>query len=288
MLQAPSNHLFVEITSKYSDELLFKSGVKLYVDPSFNPNFHATSEGIVHSIPKCWRDDLKDERMDIRVGDTAIFGYKTVGDITFQDGTDLFRMTTTEEGWVTEWMNAERFTLRLMAGVEKYKWVALYLDQRLNLIEGKVGHQGECENWLAQNFRFADGEGFKFDNRVYYKDKELWRVDGRYVFGYRRDGHLHMVSDYLMVEPIIEDLPKLMLLGSELVRPESHKFCIRENKGWLRAGEKMGLKNGDVLYFCPDMKEKYNIAGIPSYILRRRWVLGVESPLEFGQPIGLN
>src|SRR5580704_2887339 len=108
MLQVPYNDLLVEITNKYSDELHFQSGVKLYIDPSFNPNFHATSEGIVHSVPKMLRDHNAGEKMDIRPGDTVIFSYKTVGDITFEDNTHLFRMTSVGEGYATEWMNQER------------------------------------------------------------------------------------------------------------------------------------------------------------------------------------
>lgn len=287
MLQVPYNDLLVEITNKYEDQITFKSGVKLFIDPSFNPNFHATSEGIVHSVPKVLRGPNAGEKMKIRPGDTVIFSYKAVGDVTFEDNTDCFRMTSIGEGYATEWMNQERETLRLIAGYEKDKpWVAMWLDKHLNLLQGKKGTQGECENWMAQNFRFAEGEGFKYDNRLYYKDKELWRVDYQFIFGYKRDGHLHTCGDYLFVEPIVEDLPTMM--STLIERPEHHRFCVRENKGWLRAGEREGLHNGDVLYFEPNMKEKYNIGGLPQYIVRRRFVLGRESALEFGMPMGIN
>jgi hypothetical protein len=287
MLQVPYNDLLVEITHKYEDTITFKSGVKLFIDPSFNPNFHATSEGIVHSVPKLLRDHNAGEKMDIRPGDTVIFSYKTVGDITFQDNTHLFRMTSVGEGYATEWMNQERETLRLVAGYEKGKpWVCMWLDKHLNLLQGFKGTHGQCENWMATNFKFAEGEGFKYDNRLYYEDKELWRVDFQFVFGYKRDGHLTMLSDYLLCEPILEDLP--IMMSSMIERPEAHRLCLREQKGWLRAGERGGLRNGDVLYFDPNMKEKYNFENKPMIIVRRRFVLGKESALEFGQPMGIN
>jgi hypothetical protein len=286
MLISPFNNLLVEITNKYDDVLHLKSGVKLFVDTSFNPNFHATSEGIVHSVPMALRGHLG-EKMNIRPGDTVIFSYKTVGDVTFKDNTDLFRMTSIGEGYATEWMNQERETLRLVAGYEKGKpWVAMWLDKHLNLLQGKRGTQGECENWMATNFKFAEGEGFQYDNRLYYKDKELWRVDYQQVFGYRRDGHLHMCSDFLLCEPIVEDLP--VMISTSLIRPEHHRLCVMENKGWLRAGQKNGLREGDVLYFPPNMKEKYNFSGTPFYIVRRRFILGKESKLEFGLPMSIN
>lgn len=287
MLISPFNNLLVEITNKYEEQITFKSGVKLYIDTSFNPNFHATSEGIVHSVPMALRGPSAGEKMNIRPGDTVIFSYKMVGDVTFKDNTDLFRMTSVGEGYATEWMNQERETLRLIAGYDKGKpWVAMWLDKHLNLLQGKKGTQGECENWMAMNFRFAEGEGFQYDNRLYYKDKELWRVEYEFIFGYKRDGHLHMCSNYLLVEPIVEDLPRM--ISTSLIRPESHRFCVMENKGWLRAGEREGLRKGDVLYFDPNMKEKYSFFGTPMYIVRRKFVLGKESALEFGLPMGIN
>src|SRR6202012_4297319 len=166
MLISPFNNILVEITKKYDDELKFASGVKLFIDPSFNPKFHATSEGIVHSVPLALKGSSTGEKMDIRPGDTVIFSYKTVGDVTFADNTHLFRMTSKVEGYATEWMNQERETLRLVAGYEKGKpWCAMWLDKRLNLLQGKRGTQGECENWMATNFKFAEGEGFQYDNR---------------------------------------------------------------------------------------------------------------------------
>jgi hypothetical protein len=98
MLQAPFDKLLVEIKAKYEDEIQFASGVKLYVDPSFNPNFHATSEGIVHSVPRSLRHANAGIDAIIKPGDVVLFSYKTVGDISFDDNTHLFRMTTKRRG----------------------------------------------------------------------------------------------------------------------------------------------------------------------------------------------
>lgn len=284
MLQSPADNILVEITKRYEDELQFASGVKLYVDPRFNPNFHATSEGIVHSVPATLTYSNKDIKQIIRPGDEVLFSYKTVGDITYTGGTDMFRMTTKKEGFHTEWMNQDRQTIILDKGPRM--WAAVYADKRGGLIAGKTGSQGECENWIAQNFKFATAEGFTYDNRLQWKDKELWKVDYSYVFAIRREGHMKMVGDYVLVEPICEK--KTELISPSLYRPEGDRMLIREDKGWCRCGGKGGFRNGDVIIFDPTMKEKYNIQNSPMYIVKRDFILGRELKISSIEAISNN
>lgn len=276
MLQAPADTVFVEIKNRYEDEIHFKSGVTLYVDPSYNPNFHATMEGVVYSVPKCLKHENKEIAQIIRPGDEVLFSYKLIGDITLDGGPELFRMTTKQEGYFTEWMNAERFTIRL----EKLpdRWAAVYIDPRGGLLAGKVGVTGgECENWIAQNFKFATSEGFTYDNQFFYESRELWKVDYSYIFAIRRNGRLKMVGDYLMVEPIVEKRSRL--ISGFLERPEADRHCILEHKGWCRAGgsKHYGYRDGDVIIFNPDLKEKYNVRNKPYYIVKRQYVFGRET-----------
>jgi hypothetical protein len=289
MLQAPFDKLLVEIKAKYEDEIQFASGVKLYVDPSFNPNFHATSEGIVHSVPRSLRHANAGIDAIIKPGDVVLFSYKTVGDISFDDNTHLFRMTTKEEGYVTEWMNQDRHTIRMEKGFKERQWAVVYTDQYGRLLAGKVGDAGECENWIATNFKFASGEGFTYDNQLYYEGKEMWRVDYPFVFAIRRDGHMRMVGDYLLVEPVVENRP-LKILHTNLERTEADRYCVREDKGWLRCGEcgREGMKNGDLLVFEPNLKEKYNVGGKPMYIVKKQFVMGKEESLAGIETLGLN
>lgn len=279
MLQAPFDKILVEVTSRYDDEITFASGVKLYVDPTFNPNFHATSVGVVHSVPRSLRNSNKAIEAIIRPGDEVLFSYKTVGDVTYEENTTSFRMTTKDEGYVTEWMNQDRDTIRMEKGLKDGQWAVVYINKWGHLLAGKVGSQGECENWIAANFKFADGEGFTYDNQCIYKGKELWQVDYSYVFAIRRKGHIRMVGDYLLVEPLVENRP-LKILHTNLERTEADRHCLREDKGWLKAGGKgkEGFQNGDLLVFQPNMKEKYNIFGKPMYIVRKEYVLGKELP----------
>lgn len=272
MLQSPTDCILVEVTSKYDDELHFQSGVKLFIDPSFNPNFHATIEGIVHSVPRVMRSN-KDIDQIVRPGDTVLFSYKTVGDTSFRGNTDLFRMTTKSEGFMTEWRNQDGHNIHMEKG-PKNMWMAVYTGKRGEYIAGKVGTHGEVENWVATNFKFATGEGFTYDNKIEYRGKELWRVDYSMIFAIRRDGHMNMCGEYVLVEPIVEERPKMISLHLE--RTPAQEFEVREDKGWCRCGGKGDFRDGDVVMINPDLKEKYNIQSAPFYIVKRKYVLGKE------------
>lgn len=278
MLQAPADTVFVEIKNRYEDELKFDSGVTLYVDPSYNPNFHATMEGVVHSVPKTLKYDNASTNPIIQPGDEVLFSYKLVGDVTFDGGPHLFRMITKEEGYYTEWQNPDRESIRM----EKHfsgKWAAVYTDKRGELVAGKVGSAGEVENWVATNFKFASSEGFTYDNQFFWEGKELWKVDYSFVFAIRRNGRLKMVGDYVLVEPIVEKRTKMISLHLE--RPEGDRLCILEHKGWCRCGgsKRYGYRDGDVIIFNPDLKEKYNFRGRPMYIVRRQFIFGRETKI---------
>jgi hypothetical protein len=277
MLQSPTDCILVEVTSKYDDEIHFQSGVKLYIDPSFNPNFHATIEGIVHSVPRRMRVNSGIEPI-VRPGDTVLFSYKTVGDTTFKGNTHLFRMTTKTEGFITEWRNQDGHNIHMEKGLRDM-WAVVYSGKRGEYIAGKVGSQGEVENWVATNFKFASGEGFTYDNKIDYRGKELWRVDYALIFAIRRDGHMKMVGDYVLVEPIVEERPKMISLHLE--RTEDMQFNVREDKGWCRTGGRGDFHDGDVIYFNPHLKEKYSIQNQPWYIVKRKYVTGKEA-VSFG------
>jgi len=289
MIRAPFDKVFVEIKARYEDEIRFASGVTLYVDPSFNPNFHATVEGVVHSVPIGLRNANAGIKPIVRPGDEVLFGYKTVGDVTYGDNTHLYRMITKEEGYITEWQNQDREYIRLEKGMKENQWAAIHTDSRGDFVAGKVGSQGECENWISKNFKFASGEGFTYDNKFYYGDKELWLVDYCYIFAIRRKGHMRMVGDYLLIEPIVENKP-LLIGTTSLIRTEKDRFCVREDKGWLRCGEsgREDMKNGDVLIFDPSLKEKYNIQGKPMYVVKKQYVLGKEETLSGIDTLSLN
>ena len=50
-MKAVGNNIFVKISKKYKDEIVFANGKKLYLDPSYDKFKHRTVDGIVTSVP---------------------------------------------------------------------------------------------------------------------------------------------------------------------------------------------------------------------------------------------
>src|SRR5262245_16866606 len=228
-MRTPLGYLLVKLISTYDDEIKFASGVKLYIDPSYNPNWHATSVGTV--IAGKWKD------MQV------VFSYKVVGDITFENNPKAFRMVTKQEGYVTEWINADGEDLTVQKGMKDNQWVGMLTDRHNTWLAGKAGTAGEVESWTSK-FTFARAEGFTYESKVIIEDQELWKVDTSLVFGIRDGdrGQWTMQNDHVLVEPIVEKKPAL--LGATIVNPEADRMVLRPDKGWIRSigkNPKLGL-----------------------------------------------
>jgi co-chaperonin GroES (HSP10) len=83
MTQPNTNYVLIKPTRK-SDELFLKSGVKLFIDDSIDPEKHAPTSGVVVSVPeKLFYSRKVDSRsstaynvpMELEVGDTVLFHY---------------------------------------------------------------------------------------------------------------------------------------------------------------------------------------------------------------------
>jgi len=73
--------IFVKVDKKYRDEIITKSGVKLYVDTTYRPEWHVTMKGEVVAIPEKLTDqyfEMKGIVPEVEVGDIAYFNYLVV------------------------------------------------------------------------------------------------------------------------------------------------------------------------------------------------------------------
>lgn len=73
----------IKIDKKYQDEIKTKSGVKLYQDTTFRPEWHVTTEGEVVAIPERISDQYFETKgivPDVQVGDKIYFNYLVIGE----------------------------------------------------------------------------------------------------------------------------------------------------------------------------------------------------------------
>lgn len=277
MIRCPINYILVKIKEKYDDELVFKSGVKLHIDPSWNPNFHATMVGKVVSLPVAYTADRK-VNQTIDIDDEILFNYKVVGDTSFENDPKAFRLVTKGEGYLMEWQNADRETLKMqLVNPDKKIWAGVYIGPKDEIIDGRKGTQGEIESWTSQ-FKFTRSQSFMYDHEVEYEGETYWKVDLSFVFAVKKKGSWVMLGEYVMVEPLVEKKPDLMESG--LYRTTSSMVVVREDKGFVRYISKtdkwLGVLPGDVILFDGKLKEKYNVEGKPMYMVRQRYILAKE------------
>jgi hypothetical protein len=112
-----------------------------------------------------------------------------------------------------------------------------------------------------------------YKNMVWMKGKEYFLADIQKIFGVIRAGEIIMVNGYCMVENYTPP-PKIILPQhlkntirsasatlTNIGRPLSHMKCI-------------GAQPGDVVYFNPNILQKYEINGKSFGILTQKQILG--------------
>lgn len=79
----PINKIIVQLEKRFSDELSFASGLKLYQETKFRPEHHVTTVGKVLSVPEHLSDKPDNIGLvpEIQVGDDAVFNYQVVYDV---------------------------------------------------------------------------------------------------------------------------------------------------------------------------------------------------------------
>jgi co-chaperonin GroES (HSP10) len=111
-MQAVYDYLYVTVEKEANDEISFDSGVKLFIDTSFNPEKHATICGTVYSIPQRLSDQplgfegrVSDIEPIVEVGDKVYFHYNTVKpENRYEvDGTVVYRLHYSQVFCVARW-----------------------------------------------------------------------------------------------------------------------------------------------------------------------------------------
>lgn len=77
---APVNRIFVTADKVWDDEIVFDSGVKLYKDTTFEPEWNVHIHGYVATLPLEFRKDSMNNGMpcDVQPGDKVYFHYFTL------------------------------------------------------------------------------------------------------------------------------------------------------------------------------------------------------------------
>jgi hypothetical protein len=290
---APANNLFVLIDKMYVDEIKAGNGIKLFKESSYAPEWNATINGHVVSVPLKLTHDLANYerkglvRDDIIPGDDVIFKYLVVEDKEHYDAADKFwpNGEWEDSDREHEWKNHDGLTLRKFA-IEKNHYAAVLQDKAGDPIDGCTGNRKEIEKWLSQ-FRFLeDGEVF-YKNIVLHEGVVYWKVDYSLVIGVIRE---EKVKDktvkriipgrgYVFIEPVEIDLGDMteggIIVPEYMRKQKSRRMGIARHIGQPRVGQpNLGLNPDDFVVYDEKYAEQYEVLGVPWLVLKHEYVQG--------------
>lgn len=277
----PQNNILVEIPSKFQEEIITSSGLALYKDTTFRPEWNVTISGAVVSVPHkltaggSGEQGLWPERLTInpkvQPGDQVLFSYLVVMDRSeSNNAADVFSQDKHDPNsnpFYTTWSN--KIGLRL---VRFYEGNDRYEVGLLNVAENKwiskfAGTGLAVENWMGQ-FTFSETIERTFRNLLFYEGKDYWKVDYPHVFAIRRGKEYEMVWDYVMLRPVREPMKhKQGLIEVYNMDQGDDHYAVGQV---VSIGDTtMPLKVGDKV--CTDIRyiERYEVDGEDMWITKQ-------------------
>lgn len=275
---SPVSQVLLELSKPLQDEIITESGLKLFIDPSYNKAYQVTVVGKIAALPLNPKTKKEKEIISqLKVGDEVCFSYQVVADMTFSSDAHRFiSLHDTDDGNLREFKNGLGESVRVyaMQGRISKIWVGVYEDKRGQFVHGVQGTQSEMERWLSQ-FQFGKTDEYSFDNFFEYGGKDYWRCNLEQIYAKKgKDGHLVAVGDRVIMKPVEEDLPadvknELNLFGRNDVK-------IRyQDRG--RVINSKGLRKDSIIHFNPMVCEKYDFFGKQYFLIRKNFILGTWS-----------
>jgi co-chaperonin GroES (HSP10) len=279
-MQAPTDKLLVSVKSRFNE--LTAGG--LYKETSLNPEWHATTNGVVISNPQKLSAELKSEgvAMDLLPGDEAYFSYKVITDSTYEDNGDQIFRKVVHNAVKMVFTNGRKEAIVVTHIEQEKKFAGLFISKEGDITDRWIGPMEEIKKWM-QNFHFQDNTVLFPDNLMIIEGKEYWKVDYNLVFGYKREEKVHAATGYVWIEPIEQQ--KLAWDSNSLIlTTDSTKKEVVKGKGKavhignIPAGQpKLSIKQNDIVIFNPGFAEQYEINGKNWLILKTDRILAREN-----------
>ena len=253
----------LEIDKPLIDEIELSGGLKLYLDPSWVPEWNACSSGKAAIIPQHF--DM------VKEGDDVALSYHIIAHRSYPNTDENYYPVTEGSPHYEKYKNAKGFWLRKQAvqlpsgGV---KWVGLLQDNRMELIDGCEGTQSDVERWLSQ-FSFGDEDHITYANLVEIEGKQYWKADDYNIFAKRQGNEILSVSDRVICVPIQIDLTTKYNLENGTIEPAWSVVGMYTDRAIvLSGGENNGLSAGDIIGFEPKYCERYTLWGMECFLIK--------------------
>lgn len=264
------NTVFLTINKALIDEIITKSGFKLYLSPEYNLEHNVSVSGNVAALPRNYNGSLS-------IGDDVAFSYKVVSDRTFPDTSTFFVPLSEGNTNVRIWQNGKGEKLRMIAhqGVLDIFWVGTYFNSKGQFEYGTQGTESAVERWMRTNFTFGNCEKFTFKNLIHIDGKDYWKCPIENVFAKKENGKIKAVGDRVICKFIDVSAKDLIKQVGGIHIPDSAIKIRYYDRGKVQSGgENIGVKRGNTISFEDRYCEKYELFGQEYFLIKEKRVHG--------------
>ena len=273
----PVSQVLLKISKALQDSLITDSGLKLYLDPTYDKSFNCAVTATIAALPQNVHPKHKKILNQLKVGDEVCISYQVVASFEFKNDDDNFMKVTDENDYVKEFVNAKGewikcYALPKFKGISKIQWVGVYQDKSRKVISGVQGTERELERWMAQ-FSFGKTDIYTHDNFFEYNKNEYWKCNIEDIFAKRVDGHLVAVGNRVIMKPIEEDVPEDV--KNSLGYGNDVKIRHQDRGRVITGGKEKGIKKEQVVSFNPRHLEKYEFYGKEYFMVNQNLIQGI-------------
>lgn len=266
------NNVLLSLDKALNDEIILNSGLKLFIDPSYRPEFNVTVSGKVNALPEnCIGEDAKIVEQ-LKVGDEVAFNFRVVATRKYVPNKDTFLPIEETEIRKT-YLDNKKNKIKINALPYKggLNWVGVLLDWRGDVIDGAQGTQSEVERWFSQ-FTIGYDAPFFYSNLLEHEGTVLWKAEPRDIYAKKVKGGvgIQAVGDRVIMKEIVIDASKRVALTNGIHIPDGSILSAYGDRAKVvSGGEKFGIKRGDEVFFEPTYLEKYNFFGQEYLVIKQ-------------------
>lgn len=265
----PLGTVFLCVDRVLNDEIITNGGVKLYLDPSWNPEWNASVTGVVAAIPaNC--------HTNIDIGDEVAFSYTVIADRT-STKKDFFQPTFQPTPFYQRFINGkgDKLTIVAMNGAVSKFWVGTLVNKFNDFIDGIQGTESDAQRWVSQ-FSFSSNADMKFNNLFNFNGKDYWKASLDDVFAKRVKGKIVSISDRIICEPIEVDIKhKVELFEGKKLPYQDVKVRYMDRGKVISGGEDISVKAGDIVSFEEKYLERYEFWSKKYFLIKSKRVNGI-------------
>lgn len=274
----PIEHAFVHVEKAFEDEINTPSGLKLYLDASYDKANHVSVVGKIAALPISPKGIGKRISKQLNVGDEVCFSYRVCADIEHLVTDGYFtEITNPDEKYLKRWTNAKQEWITKAAmrtSTNAIQWTGVHTDVYGDVVSGEVGSESRVDRWLSK-FAFSNEDRYKFRNLLGLEGQDVWKVRLDEIFAKKTEDGILPVGDKLLLKPIDIDVKhRIEIMRGIHIPAKSVVERWYDRATLLHDFAPFDLKKGDIVAFQEQYIEKYDFYGEAYFLLKVSRVIG--------------